>query len=677
MQTPAQPPVNEDYIKGPVQDWQGGRPLNLKRKMKSGKKLREDLSAHLKENLDQELKNQENVVKRLQRWLKLYKAEGKEARPKPWMASVSIPEARQISDTIFVRIHDMVWNKQRVYMFRARGNATKEQNDNMLKWEKAFNNYIRNDVKLKNKMRFPTRQCVNAGTGIGKIVYEVVNKPIYRYASPIEQMDETVTKYKVPGTVAPVIKEPRIVFQGPNFYPLDRAKFVISSDASSIEDAYLVGFSFNKRKAELKTLSKKGIYDKDSVDKILSGKFDETTEDRAKSAGSELQKTKYTEPYELYEIWFKYDVDDDGEEDDIVVTFHRDSGQILKAIYNPIFYGYRPFVDMKGASQVEYTYDGEGICEIVECMNEELDTLHRLMLDRMKLANLPIVFAREGIGLDNYELEPGKVKAITGDPVNDIRILEMPDITFSIVNEVNWIVSKMEMACGITPGALGVSTAERPVFKETALNQEEYNKKFKNWTDCAREFYNETGYKMLEAFAQYQPKYSYIDETGQQVDVEMPTGNIRDFINLDLAVSSEEWNMTMRRDVELLKYQLLSDYLTKVAGMVQALTNPNVPSDFKKFVVQVNDIGSRSLTKVLSNFEDTESESTDVDIRKSVDVDKCVKASPDVMQLAMQTFVQGMVQQQQAAQQEQGGGEQAGPMTGGPTPVETPAGEMM
>ena len=177
----------------------------------------------------------------------------------------------------------------------------------------------------------------------------------------------------------------------------------------------------------------------------------------------------------------------------------------------------------------------------------------------------------------------------------------------------------------------------------------------------------------LEAFAQYQPKYSYIDETGQQVDVEMPTGNIRDFINLDLAVSSEEWNMAMRRDVELLKYQLLSDYLTKVAGMVQALTNPNVPSDFKKFVVQVNDIGSRSLTKVLSNFEDTESESTDVDIRKSVDVDKCVKASPDVMQLAMQTFVQGMVQQQQAAQQEQGGGEQAGPMTGGPTPVETPS----
>jgi len=269
-----------------------------------------------------------------------------------------------------------------------------------------------------------------------------------------------------------------------------------------------------------------------------------------------------------------------------------ESGQILKAIYNPIFYGYRPFADFKGASQVEYTYDGEGVCEIVEVMSEELDTLHNLMLDRMKLANLPCVFAQSGINIpDNYELEPGKVKIIDMIPKDALFVLPQPDVTFSIVNEVNWLISQMDLVCGITPGALGIETAERPVFKATATMQQEYDRKFKSWTDRAREFYREVGYKLLEAFAQYQPTYEYTDENGEAFSVEMPTGNIREYLDLDLVVSSEEWNMTMRRETEIMRYQLLKDYMTGMLAIVQQFTSPMVPSDAKKFMLQINDVG--------------------------------------------------------------------------------------
>ena len=459
---PTEPLPDEPVIKGELLDWQGGTAIDLKKKAPSGKTVGDELSLHIKETLAQELKNQEKVIERLKRWNRLYKAEKRGARPKPWMADISIPVARKISDSIFVRIHDMVWNKVRVYLMRPRGIGTKEANEKMSLWEKAFNNYVRNDMNLKEKMRFPTRQCVNSGTGIAKIVYEVKNKTIYRYANDLERLDRGVKKYKAPGG-AQLVKEPSIVFRGPNVYPVDRGRFIISSDALTIDDAYMVGFSFDKRKSQLEVLGKKGVYLKDAVDKITKNEYDELTKQRALASGSEMNKTKYTEPYTLWELWFRYDVDGDGEEDDIVVVFHQDSGQILKAIYNPIFYGYRPFVDLKGASQVEYTYDGEGICEIVEGMSEELDTLHNLMLDRLKLVNLPITFVRSGIGLDNYDLEPGAVKAIDGDPINDIRELKFSDATFSLVNEINWLIQQMDLVCGIVPGALGMSTAERPV----------------------------------------------------------------------------------------------------------------------------------------------------------------------------------------------------------------------
>lgn len=268
LDVPAEP--EEPEIRGEVVDWKGGKPIDLKKKLKSGKSVREELSSHLKLTLEQELKNQEPLVEKLKKAHKLYKAEKRGARPKPWMADVSIPVARKISDSIFVRIQDMVWNKIRVFLFRPRGKATPEMTEKFQIWERAFNNYVKNDVNLKEKMRFPTRQAVNSGTGVVKIVYETKNKTIYRYASPEEKYDSAVRKYRLPGTKDTVVKEPSIVFRGPNVYPIDRAKFVISSDALTLDDAYLTGFSFERRKKQLQTLAANGIYDKEAVDKLTA-----------------------------------------------------------------------------------------------------------------------------------------------------------------------------------------------------------------------------------------------------------------------------------------------------------------------------------------------------------------------------------------------------------------------
>jgi hypothetical protein len=59
----------------------------------------------------------------------------------------------------------------------------------------------------------------------------------------------------------------------------------------------------------------------------------------------------------------------------------------------------------------------------------------------------------------------------------------------------------------------------------------------------------------------------------------------------------------------------------------------------------VNDVGSRAITKVLENFEDTEPESTVVDMRKSIDVEKCIQNSIDIQ---MQMQQQAMAEEEQA-----------------------------
>jgi hypothetical protein len=183
---------------------------------------------------------------------------------------------------------------------------------------------------------------------------------------------------------------------------------------------------------------------------------------------------------------------------------------------------------------------------------------------------------------------------------------------------------------GITPTSLGISTAERPVAKETMAVQEEGNKKFKNWTDNFRGSYKDMFYKLLESFAQYQPTYEYTDESGQTQSVAMPTGDIRSFLDVDLEVSSEAFNQEVRREVDLMRYQLITDYATKVAGMAQILVNPSVPSEFKKFLLDVNDKGARAVEKVLSNFDELEAGLNTINMRTSMDVNKCVAQSVDL-----------------------------------------------
>jgi hypothetical protein len=70
-----------------------------------------------------------------------------------------------------------------------------------------------------------------------------------------------------------------------------------------------------------------------------------------------------------------------------------------------------------------------------------------------------------------------------------------------------------------------------------------------------------------------------------------------------------------------------------------------VPSDAKRFILQINDIGARALGKVLENFDETEPDSAVVDIRKikGLDVEKNIMNSVDIIQQ----------QQQMAMKQEQ------------------------
>jgi hypothetical protein len=649
--------VDPESSKSSVEGFRGGMRLPLDRVTDKGTKLRAELEIHIREVFDKEKSNQRSLEDNLTKWQKIYFGQ---KEPKNWpfanCSNVAVPITRSAVDTVFVRIIDAIFNKTKVWIVKGRKSEfidTAKEVEDGLDW------FQRNILHLKKKLLSPLMQGLKSGTGIGELVYEEKKRTVYRYATPDEEKDEAVHKYPLPGTGAKGIKYVQQTYAGPNFYPVSREDFIISADATEIEDAYLVGSRFTLRRSQLETRVRQGLYDKEPVEKITApDAYSDQRKGRATIDKKELETVPYTDPYELWKLWLRYDVDDDGEEDDITVIYHPSSGQIVRGIYAPLFSGMRPYTKFIFYPK-EFSFDGEGIVQILEHLQVTLDTLVNQMIDRVTQINAPILFTREGCGLDGVKsLTPGRVYPLADTPKDAVQEFRFSDVTISLSNEIQWIASMMDRAVGVTPISLGISTAERPVAKDTFAQQEETNKKFAFGTENLRDCITELGYKILEFIAQYQPTFEYHKEgkggAPETRTVQFPVEYIRDAFEIELAASSELLNQEIRREIFMQVYQLLSDFMTKVGGMAQMITSPQVPSDFKKVLIDGSNKSVLILNKILENFPDMkDSKNLVMDVSQVIDIQKMIDTSADIV-AEQQAAAQAAQQAQQAQQGPQG-----------------------
>jgi hypothetical protein len=160
---------------------------------------------------------------------------------------------------------------------------------------------------------------------------------------------------------------------------------------------------------------------------------------------------------------------------------------------------------------------------------------------------------------------------------------------------------------------------------------QEMNKKFKFGIDNVRAELSEIGMMVLEMFAQYRPKYEYMVDGGTQYEqktIDFPLELLRDGLTVDLAASSELLNTEVRREINLTLYQLLSDYMTKTASMVQAILSPQVPPEFKKYLINSAKVGEKLLGQIVGDFGGWEKDDLVVPLEASVNLEKAMAPPP-------------------------------------------------
>lgn len=344
-----------------------------------------------------------------------------------------------------------------------------------------------------------------------------------------------------------------------------------------------------------------GIYE--NVDQIKSYMETSTAD---KESGKDIKQVKdsveniaRTSPdaldeYVIYEVYFNYDIDNDGFPEQTVMTLHKESGTVLRWIRHPYTHGKRPFVVNKYMGRVG-RIDGKGICEMSEYLQDATNTVFNQTIDNMTLANAKVFKARKGAKEDipKEGIYPGATVYLD-DPMTDLMEFQMGDVkqsNFALANILRDYHERRTKVTDYTLGRESSSLKSRATATGTLALLQESGRHFDLVINNSRIALVELAYQTIELYMQYDP-YKIIEVIGDdgtwKADVFMPEGigSLRENYEFYCTATSLTVNKEIEKQTNLIMIQQLGGMFNQMLQLIMMVNNPQVmlPPDVQQFV---------------------------------------------------------------------------------------------
>lgn len=330
----------------------------------------------------------------------------------PWTgaSNVSPPLMMSIIHTITSKLVASFADKKPLWKVEARDEAMKDHASALTK----FMNMLaisRNHLNITDKKRQVFYDLARLGD-------QVIHLPwIYK--------QQKFRAAQADGTDEEVVK---VLQDSPGFVPLQLEDFFTRGHFTNIQDAPWVARRNRFYYHELTQKSAQGIFQ--NVDN-LTLEAATATSDNIIADQQDLgiaitdDNVKESTVFDVYEAYLFWDIDGDGVQEDIIVTFEPTTKTILRTEYNKL--GVRPFENISYIKMPHQFYS-IGVGDITTGMQQEAETLHNMDIDARHLGMMQMKVARRGSGIDeNMEYYPGKT--IIVDDLNDFNTFKFDDIS--------------------------------------------------------------------------------------------------------------------------------------------------------------------------------------------------------------------------------------------------------
>lgn len=557
-----------------------GAPLNLT--------LSEEarLADWLDQELSESLPNHDLKVEDFDKWQRAYDGEPLSPRkdfPWPNACNIVIPLIGIAVDSIVARLVNTLFSVSPFWTVRPLNKEVEriaKPVESFLEWSRS------NEFNIYKEVRMWTPEIVKFGWGYMKCPWEV----------------RTVQEFILGADGEPVPSISTLRRPNPHWVSVrDMVTQVGVED--EIEQAEWLAHRVRITDGQLRWRESDGIYQ--DVEKVIASKEDMP---RMTSSLNNVNMEYRDKLNTIYEVWADVPIRGSLTES-VVLTFHKPTKTILRAIYNPIMTNRRPFVKAKFLER-EGELRGHGIARRLYDMQEEITTIHRQQVDNSTIANTRFFLGKRGAIRPNTRIWPGRFLMV-GDPERDVKAIQLGDTYQSMHALSVEILAFSERASGVSDPFLGRESSvvgTRATATGTLAILQEGNRRFDLNVRDIRDALSSVGRFVLELNHQFRPKgYAYFVQGQDGMLTEQMLELPREFIASRLAIELTASTATVNREIERQGYisllGLLTQYYDRTLQMGSLLANPNVPPELKAMGAKMAEGGRYVMQRLLQTFD--------------------------------------------------------------------------
>jgi hypothetical protein len=316
--------------------------------------------------------------------------------------------------------------------------------------------------------------------------------------------------------------------------------------------------------------------------------------------------------YEILDYYVYYDIDGDGQREDLYCVFDRTSRKVLFVGYNP--YDRRPIKSFVYQKRPHMFY-GLGVLQMLRPYQEELTDLHNYQTLNALLSNCRIWKGREGRIPDNMRIWPNRVIELL-DPETDLIPETMADV-YSSLPQIQFVVMQLaekrvganELAPSPRPQMMG---SRMPGITAMSLLQQ-VNKRFTPAFDAAR---NALSSALMQCMYRYQERVLAGDadvahhifkilgtDDGMRVVATLSDRNFDENMIVEMTAASASVNREADRQNAMMLIQILSQYYQQTLELVAIASNPQTPPEVKAVAMKIADAAGEVIDRTIRTFD--------------------------------------------------------------------------
>lgn len=412
--------------------------------------VKDEIGLYIQDELTDARSERSEFMRKIARWKEVYRAPpAMEPKHFPiWNASnITIPIVKEGVNTLAAQIAQSVLVARPRWVLKDMAEEWRPFTDPV---EDFLDLASDRDMELSKRAVPWIIECVKLGTSVMDVGWAFDRKGIYKYSSDGKK----------------VFKSDMVMRDGPLPVHFPIQDFWIRFDQTDENEARWASRRLWLTEAELR--KKRAAGELYGLQKI-SGQT-RITRDLPTRVDQEIENTRpvNSDLWEVFKIFLSWDIDGDGQDEELLLHYSLDAREFLSARYFPFWHGRRPIITAR-YFPVEHRFYAMGVCEMLEELQQTFSDDWNKRADNQTLANASMIIKRK--------MTKG---LMPGDPLYAAKVIETADIwndirEFRISEPYPSTVTEMQMARKIGDDLIGLSDAQRgsalPVTRTTAAAQ--------------------------------------------------------------------------------------------------------------------------------------------------------------------------------------------------------------